>query len=81
MGRKGGKKAAERWKNDPNGDYAHSRRQVMAQTHKRNKLIGRSLRIKIEQMIMTTTYRQVRHPAGKRLWKRLAYLGGPSPTT
>lgn len=37
MGRKGGKKAAERWTTDPNGEYVQAQRATMKKTHRRRK--------------------------------------------
>ncbi|GAB3597867.1 Replicase family protein (plasmid) [Corynebacterium faecale] len=51
MGRRGGKKAAERWETDPNGEYAQSRRAVMKKTHKRKKIEGVGNRQKVGQFI------------------------------
>lgn len=38
MGRKGGQRAAERWKTDPNGEYAQAQRDTMGKTHRRNRV-------------------------------------------
>lgn len=35
MGRKGGQKAAERWKTDPEGDYVTAQRETLAAANKR----------------------------------------------
>ena len=51
MGRRGGKKAAERWETDPDGKYAQSRRAVMKKTHKRKKIEGVGNRQKVGQFI------------------------------
>ena len=44
MGRKGGKKAAERWKTDPDGEYAQAQRATMKKTHRKKKIQGQTTR-------------------------------------
>ena len=44
MGRRGGKKAAERWKNDPEGDYATAQRETLAAANKRRARQGTGTR-------------------------------------
>lgn len=51
MGRRGGKKAAQRWETDPEGDYAQGRRQVLKQTHRRTRVKGQTTRAKIQAFI------------------------------
>lgn len=51
MGRRGGKKAAERWETDPDGEYAQSLRALMKKTHKRKKIEGVGNRQKVGQFI------------------------------
>ena len=42
MGRRGGQKAAQRWKTDPDGDYAQGRREALATENKKRSAGGRS---------------------------------------
>lgn len=51
MGRRGGKKAAERWDTDPDGEYARSRREVLKKTHRRKKVEGISNRQRVGQYV------------------------------
>lgn len=51
MGRRGGKKAAERWKTAPDGDYAQGRLSVMKKTHKRKKVQGLSNKQSVGQFV------------------------------
>jgi hypothetical protein len=44
MGRRGGKKAAERWKTDPEGKYAQEQREALAAANKRRSVQGQSTR-------------------------------------
>lgn len=50
MGRKGGQKAAERWK-DRNSEYAQGRLEVLRQTQVRKKVKGQTTRAKIQAII------------------------------
>ena len=47
MGRRGGKKAAERWKTDPEGKYAQSQLESLNNANKRRSAGGRSQAHKI----------------------------------
>lgn len=51
MGRRGGQKAAERWKTDPEGDYAQQRRATMQKTHRRKKMQGQTTRARVQLFI------------------------------
>lgn len=51
MGRKGGKKAAERWKTDPDGEYAQAQRATMKKTHRKKKAQGTSSCQKVGQFV------------------------------
>src|SRR5699024_8066031 len=46
MGRRGGKKAAERWK-DPDSDYAHAQREKLARANNRRRALGNNTRAQI----------------------------------
>ncbi|WP_262347315.1 winged helix-turn-helix domain-containing protein [Corynebacterium aurimucosum] len=47
MGRRGGKKAAQRWKNDPEGEYAKTQRERLNAANRRKKAAGNSTRAQI----------------------------------
>src|SRR5699024_4316767 len=51
MGRKGGKKAAQRWKTDPDGQYAQNQLRKLEKTHRLKRAQGRSTKSRISQMI------------------------------
>lgn len=51
MGRRGGQKAAERWKTDPDGEYAQAQRDTMGKTHRRNRVQGQTTRAKIQLLV------------------------------
>lgn len=51
MGRKGGKKAAERWKTDPDGDYAQAQRATMKKTHRKKKIQGQTTRARVQLVV------------------------------
>ncbi len=46
-----GQKAAERWKTDPNGDYAQAQRDTMGKTHRRNRVQGQTTRARIQLLV------------------------------
>lgn len=47
MGRKGGKKAAQRWTTDPNGDYAEQERSKLSKSNLRRGQQGKTRRLRI----------------------------------
>ena len=51
MGRRGGQKAAQRWKTDPEGKYAQAQRSKLEKTHRKKKAQGRSTKSRISQMV------------------------------
>lgn len=51
MGRKGGKKAAERWTTDPNGEYAQAQRATMKKTHRKKKIQGQTTRARVQLVV------------------------------
>lgn len=50
LGRRGGKKAAERW-DDPNSEYARGRRAEMQKTQKRKKIQGQTSRARVQAVV------------------------------
>ncbi|EEW50156.1 transcriptional regulator, ArsR family [Corynebacterium efficiens YS-314] len=58
MGRRGGQKAAERWKTDPNGKYAQENRQRLEAANKRRKSAGTNTRARILATV-SDTYSQL----------------------
>ena len=86
MGRRGGQKAAQRWKTDPEGDYAKAQRETLAAANKRRALQGTGTRGRVlavySQTLVDTgeapTARQIAEEIGvtKRMVnKRSAMLG------
>ena len=51
MGRKGGQKSAQRWKTDPDGQYAQNQLRKLEKTHRLKRAQGRSTKSRISQMI------------------------------
>lgn len=51
MGRKGGQKAAERWKNAPNGKYAQRQREKLEKTHRKKRVQGQTTQARIQALI------------------------------
>lgn len=50
MGRRGGKKAAERWNTDPDGEYAQGRRKVLETEHRKKRIQGQTSRARIQAL-------------------------------
>ena len=44
MGRRGGQKAAQRWKTDPHGEYAQTQRTKLEKTHRKKRVEGQTTR-------------------------------------
>lgn len=51
MGRRGGQKAAQRWKTDPDGEYARGRRAMMEKTHRRKRVQGQTTRARVQLLV------------------------------
>nr|WP_246817379.1 replication initiation protein [Corynebacterium sp. HMSC071B10] len=51
MGRKGGQKAAQRWKTDPDGKYAQAQRSKLEKTHRKKRVEGQITRARIQALI------------------------------
>lgn len=47
MGRRGGQKAAQRWKTDPDGKYAQGQRESLAAANKRRSIQGKSTQARV----------------------------------
>ena len=51
MGRRGGQKAAQRWKTDPDGEYAQAQRATMKKTHRLKKIQGQTTRARVQLVV------------------------------
>ena len=51
LGRRGGKKAAERWKNDPDSDYAKQERTRLAAANRKRKVSGNNTRARVLSVV------------------------------
>lgn len=58
MGRRGGQKAAERWKTEPEGAYAKRERAKLAAANKRRKAVGSASRARV-LAVVTGTYAEL----------------------
>lgn len=47
MGRRGGQKAAQRWKTDPNSEYAQGRRKALREANETREILGKSSKSQI----------------------------------
>lgn len=81
MGRRGGKKAAERWKTDPDGEYAQGRREALAAANRRKKASGNSTRAQILSTVSQAYEQTGKIPTwGRRRKRKKSYgKGGLSP--
>lgn len=77
LGRRGGQKAAQRWKTDPEGDYAQGRRKTLEKTHKRRKIQGLNNRQKVGQFVTSFWIETDRLPS----WKEIQAETGLSRAT
>ena len=67
MGRRGGKKAAERWKTDPDGEYAQGRREALEQANKRREMTGELLELRVKTAILDARSQLVADPSTREL--------------
>ncbi|WP_239107223.1 ArsR family transcriptional regulator [Corynebacterium sp. FDAARGOS 1242] len=51
MGRKGGKKASERWQTDPDGEYAQTQRATMKNTLRQKKIQDQTTRARVQLVV------------------------------
>lgn len=73
MGRRGGQKAAQRWKTDPDGEYARGRRATMKRTHRKKKVQGTSNRQKVGQFVNEYWIETGRLPTWKEIQKETGF--------
>ena len=52
MGRKGGQKAAQRWKTDPDGEFAQNQRATLTEANKRRAQEGKGTRGRVLSLSM-----------------------------
>ncbi|MDN6457243.1 MAG: transcriptional regulator, partial [Yaniella sp.] len=69
MGRRGGKKAAQRWKTEPQGQYAQGRRKTLAKTQKKKKIQGLNNRQKVGQFVTAYWMETDRVPTWEEIQK------------
>lgn len=68
MGRRGGQKAAQRWKTDPDGEYAQSQRKNLQDANKRKRAAGNNTRAQILAIASQVFNQTGRVPT----WKEIA---------
>lgn len=71
LGRRGGKKAAERWKSDPDGAYAHAQRDKLAKANEQKKLQGNSTRAQVLAIAAEALARTGDVPTGAAIGREL----------
>lgn len=67
MGRKGGKKAAQRWKSDPDGDYAKSERKRLQEANKQRRRRGNNTRARVLAFATDTLAQTGEMPSGRAI--------------
>ena len=67
MGRRGGQKAAQRWKTDPNGDYAKSELKKLAKANATRKVKGQSTRARVMAAYSQSLYETGRAPSAREI--------------
>ena len=71
MGRKGGKKAAQRWKTDPEGQYAQTQRDTLKAANKKRAIQGKSTRARILNTAMDSLAQTGRIPTSREIAEEL----------
>ena len=67
MGRRGGQKAAERWKTDPDGKYAQGQRESLAAANKRRSIQGRGTRGRVLAVYSQTFFDTGNAPSARQI--------------
>jgi len=67
MGRRGGQKAAQRWKTDPEGDYAKAQRETLAAANKRRTLQGAGTRGRVLAVYSQTLFDTGEAPTARQI--------------
>lgn len=71
MGRRGGKKAAQRWETDPDGDYAQSRREALKAANAKREVSGELLGTRVQMLILEAKAQGSREPTTTELASEL----------
>ncbi len=80
MGRKGGKKAAERWKTDPHGEYAQTELAKLERTHRRKRVQGQTTRAKIQVLVGQSFVETGKLPSRKEIMAETGMSGSTVKT-
>jgi len=71
MGRKGGQKAAQRWENDPEGEYAQRELNKLHKANRRRAMSGELLETRVKMAILDARAQGVKDPSTKALAQEL----------
>lgn len=71
MGRRGGKKAAERWKTDPQGDYAQAQRDMLENANNQRRRQGSETRSQVYSVYASTLAQTGKAPTGAKIGREL----------
>lgn len=67
MGRRGGQKAAQRWKTDPQGEYAQGRRSALEAANKRRTIQGQGTRGRVLSIYSQTVFDTGSAPSARQI--------------
>lgn len=67
MGRRGGKKAAQRWKTDPEGEYAQNERKKLIEANQQRKKQGNETRGRVYALYTSVVAQTGETPTGKQI--------------
>lgn len=67
MGRRGGQKSAQRWKTDPDGEYAQAQREALASANKRRVIQGQSTRGRVLSIYSQVLFDTGTAPTAKQI--------------
>lgn len=67
MKRRGGQKAEQRWKTDPNGDYVQGRRSALQAANAKREMQGELLSSKVKMAILEARTQGGADPSSKEL--------------
>lgn len=71
MGRRGGQKAAQRWKTDPDGDYAQAQRESLARANTQRKKQGNETRGRVYALYTSVVAQTGNEPTARQMAEEL----------
>ena len=71
MGRRGGQKAAQRWKTDPDGEYAQSQRDKLEKANRQRQRQGNETRAQVYSAYASSLAQTGKAPTGAEIGREL----------